>query len=59
MVIATPEGQVIELGGGAAAYHEQQDGADGARLKALNAIRDVDGAVTVHTDSSYVIKGIS
>jgi ribonuclease HI len=58
VVIATPDGQVVELG--AATGHTTNNKMElTAAIQALTAIRDVDGAVVVYTDSTYVIKGIT
>jgi ribonuclease HI len=58
VVIATPEGQVTELGGGVA--HTTNNKMElTAAIEGLTAISDVDGPVAVYTDSSYVIKGIT
>ncbi len=57
VVIATPEGQVLELGGSAA--HTTNNKMElTAAIQALTAIRGDGRAVDVHTDSTYVIKGI-
>jgi ribonuclease HI len=58
VVIATPEGQILELGG-AAAHTTNNKMELTAAIEALSAIADADGAVAMHTDSTYVIKGIS
>jgi ribonuclease HI len=58
VVIATPEGQVTELGGGVA--HTTNNKMElTAAIQGLTAISGVDGSVAMYTDSSYVIKGIS
>ncbi len=58
VVIATPEGQITELGG--AAEHMTNNKMElTAAIQALTALREVGQAVDVHTDSTYVIKGIS
>ncbi len=57
VVIATPDGQIVELGG--AAEHTTNNKMElTAAIQALIAVRDVDQAVDMHTDSTYVIKGI-
>jgi ribonuclease HI len=57
VVIATLDGQVTELGGTAA--HTTNNKMElTAAIQALTAIGDVDEAVDVYTDSTYVIKGI-
>jgi ribonuclease HI len=58
VVIATPEGEITELGG-AAAHTTNNKMELTAAIQALTAIADADGAVAMHTDSTYVIKGIS
>jgi ribonuclease HI len=58
VVIATPDGQVTELGG--AAEHTTNNKMElTAAIQALTAVRHASEAVDVHTDSTYVIKGIS
>jgi ribonuclease HI len=57
VVIVTPEGQVTELGGRAA--HTTNNKMElTAAIRALEHLRGVDGVVAIHTDSTYVIKGI-
>ena len=57
-MIATPEGYVTELGG--AAEHTTNNKMElTAAIHALTATRDAGQAVDVHTDSTYVIKGIT
>jgi ribonuclease HI len=57
VVIATPEGQVLELGGSAG--HTTNNKMElTAAIQALATIRDDSRAADVHTDSTYVIKGI-
>lgn len=57
VVIATPDGDVVELGGRAA--HTTNNKMElTAAIQALARIRDVAGPVDVYTDSTYVIKGI-
>lgn len=58
VVIATPAGEVIELGA-AAGYTTNNKMELTAAIQALTAIRTLDGPVAMHTDSTYVIKGIS
>jgi ribonuclease HI len=58
VVIATPAGDVIELGAGAG--HTTNNKMElTAAIQALTAIDALDGPVAIHTDSTYVIKGIS
>jgi ribonuclease HI len=57
VVIATPEGHVLELGG--AAGHTTNNKMElTAAIQALTEIRADGRAADVHTDSTYVIKGI-
>ncbi len=57
VVIATPEGEVVELGG--SHPHTTNNRMElTAAIEALTAIRDDSRAADVHTDSTYVIKGI-
>jgi ribonuclease HI len=57
VVIATPEGRVLELGG--SAVHTTNNKMElTAAIQALTAIRDDNRPADVHTDSTYVIKGI-
>jgi ribonuclease HI len=58
VVIATPDGQVVEMGG-AAAHTTNNKMELTAAIQGLTAIAGIEGPVTVYTDSSYVIKGIS
>ena len=58
VVIATMDGLVMELGGRAA--HTTNNKMElTAAIEALNAIASTPGPVAMHTDSTYVIKGIS
>jgi ribonuclease HI len=58
VVIATPAGDVIELG--AATPHTTNNKMElTAAIQALTAIGTLNGPVAIHTDSTYVIKGIS
>jgi ribonuclease HI len=58
VVIATPAGDVIELG--ASAAHTTNNKMElTAAIQALTAVDVLDGPVAIHTDSTYVIKGIS
>lgn len=57
VVVATPDGEVVELGGQAA--HTTNNKMElTAAIQALTHVRDVAGPVDVYTDSTYVIKGI-
>ena len=56
-IIATPDGQVTELGG--SAPHTTNNRMElTAAIEALTHARDVAGAIDLYTDSTYVIKGI-
>jgi ribonuclease HI len=58
VVVATPGGEVIELGGTSA--HTTNNKMElTAAIQALTAIDGIEGKVAMHTDSTYVIKGIS
>src|SRR6476620_3195175 len=58
VVIATTDGQVIELGGQSA--HTTNNKMElTAAIEALRAVAAMPGPVAMHTDSTYVIKGIS
>ena len=56
-VIVTPDGRVTELGGGAAHVTNNQMELTGV-IEALRRLRPVSGALAIHTDSTYVIRGI-
>jgi ribonuclease HI len=58
VIVATPDGRVIEKGGTSA--HTTNNKMElTAAIEALRAIEQVDGKVSMHTDSTYVIKGVS
>jgi len=58
VVIATADGQVVELGG--SVPHTTNNRMElTAAIRALSRIADVPARVEVYTDSTYVIKGIS
>jgi ribonuclease HI len=58
VVIATPDGRVIERGGTAA--HTTNNKMElTAAIQALTAIAQVEGPVAMHTDSTYVIQGLN
>jgi len=57
VILATPDGHVTELGGGAAATTNNRMELTGA-IQALTRLRSVDGPVSIYTDSTYVIQGI-
>lgn len=57
VVVATPEGEVVELGGGE--RHTTNNRMElTAAIEALRHLRETRGAVSLHTDSVYVIRGI-
>jgi ribonuclease HI len=57
VVIATPDGNVVELGGRAA--HTTNNRMElTAAIEALARVEALEGPVDVYTDSTYVIKGI-
>jgi ribonuclease HI len=58
VVIATADGFVTELGG-RAAYTTNNKMELTAAIQALTDLAEVPGSVAMHTDSTYVIKGIS
>jgi ribonuclease HI len=63
VVIVTPNGQVTELGGGAAATTNNKMELTGAiqalsRLRDLQDRQDTPGRIDLYTDSTYVIQGI-
>jgi ribonuclease HI len=56
-ILVTPTGEVTELGGGAA--HTTNNRMElTAAIEALRAARAVSGPVALHTDSTYVIRGV-
>jgi ribonuclease HI len=57
VVIVTPDGQVVELGGAMAPTTNNKMELTGA-IRALTHVRDLPGPVAIHTDSTYVITGI-
>jgi ribonuclease HI len=57
VIIATPEGHVTELGGGAAMTTNNKMELTGA-IAAFSALEGAIGRVSVYTDSTYVIQGI-
>ncbi len=58
VVIATPDGRVIEKGGSAA--HTTNNKMElTAAIQALRAVAQIDGLVSMYTDSTYVIKGVN
>jgi ribonuclease HI len=56
-VIVTPDDRVRELGGGAAHTTNNRMELSGP-IEALRHLRDTPGAIALHTDSTYVIRGI-
>ncbi|HEX7407742.1 MAG TPA: ribonuclease HI [Candidatus Binatia bacterium] len=57
VIIATPNGHVTELGGGAAHTTNNQMELT-APIEALRRLQRTPGALAIYTDSTYVIKGI-
>ena len=57
VIIATPDGHVTELGGGAALTTNNKMELTGA-IAALSSLEGTTGRVSIHTDSTYVIQGI-
>ena len=57
VILATPDGHVTELGGGAAATTNNRMELTGA-IQALTHLRSTVGPVSIYTDSTYVIQGI-
>lgn len=57
-VIATPDGQVLELGGGDPQTTNNRMELQGV-IEALDALSQKPGPVAVYTDSVYVIRGIT
>ena len=57
VVLATPDGHVTELGGGAPLTTNNKMELTGA-IRALAHLRDTTGHVEVYTDSTYLIQGI-
>ncbi len=58
VVIVTPEGQVIESGGGGAPVTNNQMELTGA-IRALTLLQGTPGPLAIYTDSTYVINGIT
>ena len=56
-VIITPDGHIVERGGGASLTTNNKMELTGA-IEALTSIESIGGPVIVYTDSTYVIKGI-
>lgn len=57
-ILAYPEGKIIELGGGSRATTNNQMELLGT-IEALNTAQDFDGPLSLYTDSTYVIRGIT
>jgi ribonuclease HI len=57
VIIATPDGQVTERGGGAATTTNNRMELTGA-IAALTSLEGTAGRVSIYTDSTYVIQGI-
>jgi ribonuclease HI len=58
VIIATPQGHVTELGGGAVTTTNNKMELTGA-IAALSYLSGTTGRVSIYTDSTYVIQGIS
>jgi ribonuclease HI len=58
VVIATPDGRVTELGGGAPHTTNNQMELSGA-IEALRRLRTLPNRIALHTDSTYVMRGIT
>ena len=58
VVVVTPDGEVTELGGGAAHTTNNRMELTGA-INGLDAVRGSAGPVSVYTDSTYVMKGVT
>jgi ribonuclease HI len=56
-IVVRPDGQVTELGGGAAHTTNNRMELSGA-IGALGHLQGLEGPIAVYTDSTYVIKGI-
>lgn len=56
-IVATTDGQVVELGGAAASTTNNKMELTGA-IEALACVEAIEGRVEMYTDSTYVIKGI-
>ena len=57
VILATPDGHVTELGGGAAGTTNNRMELTGV-IQALTHLRTLDFPVSLYTDSTYVIQGI-
>lgn len=57
-IIATPDGQITELGGGDPHTTNNQMELM-ATIRALDRLRNIPGKIAIHTDSVYVIRGIT
>ena len=57
VIIATPDGHVTELGGGAVVTTNNKMELTGA-IEALSHLQGTRGPVSIYTDSTYVIQGI-
>jgi ribonuclease HI len=57
-IIVTPDGHVTELGGGAVTTTNNRMELTGA-IEGLQCVRNTTGPVSIYTDSTYVIQGIS
>ena len=57
VIVATPDGHVTELGGGATMTTNNKMELTGA-IAALSSLEATNGPVSIYTDSTYVIQGI-
>jgi ribonuclease HI len=58
VIVATPNGEVFELGGGHPETTNNRMELS-ATIRGLDAVKDLPGEVVVYTDSVYVIRGIT
>src|SRR5580765_7246961 len=58
VIIASPHGHVTELGGGAATTTNNKMELSGA-IAALSHLKDTTARISIYTDSTYVIQGVS
>src|SRR2546421_732972 len=57
-IVLTPDDRVVEIGGAAAPTTNNKMEMTGA-IEALARVRDIAGEVSIYTDSSYLIRGIT
>ena len=57
-IVVSPDGEVLELGGGAPHTTNNKMELSGA-IRALEHLRRTPGRVVIHTDSTYLIQGIT